>query len=240
MFFTVSTAGLTKRGCAPKPRIFMRTTCARISTTAWRRCWNAIAAEGFVNVLVTGSLDFAMAPVVENLGFEHLLANRLEFAHGRATGRLLPPVLAGETKVEAMLELCRRYNVEPVDCRAYSDDTSDLPMLEAVGEPIATNPKPRLAPHRRRAQVGDSRLAAEAVLEADPRYGRDGLPRKAPGQPVARAGADDVSRRRAATSPWRRMSTAPSKAAGDLSPRRWRPRNPRDAEERTISTWMTR
>ena len=43
-----------------------------------------------------------------------------------------------------MLELCRRYNVEPVNCRAYSDDTSDLPMLEAVGEPVATNPKPAL------------------------------------------------------------------------------------------------
>ncbi len=100
--------------------------------------------EGFTNVLVTGSLDFAMAPVVEKLGFEHLLANRLEFAQGRATGRLLPPVLAGKTKVEAMLELCRRYNVEPMSCRAYSDDTSDLPMLEAVGHPVATNPKPGL------------------------------------------------------------------------------------------------
>jgi phosphoserine phosphatase len=73
-------------------------------------------SEGFVNVLVTGSLDFAMAPVVEKLGFEHLLANRLEFAQGRATGRLLPPVLAGETKVEAMRDLCRRYNVEPMSC----------------------------------------------------------------------------------------------------------------------------
>jgi phosphoserine phosphatase len=85
-----------------------------------------------------------MAPVVEKLGFEHLLANRLEFAQGRATGRLLPPVLAGETKVEAMRDLCRRYNVEPMSCRAYSDDTSDFPMLEAVGEPVATNPKPGL------------------------------------------------------------------------------------------------
>ncbi len=98
-------------------------------------------SEGFVNVLVTGSLDFAMAPVRDNLGFGHLLANRLEFARGRATGRLEPPVLAGQAKVEAMLDLCRRYNVEPMDCRAYSDDTSDLPMLEAVGHPIATNPK---------------------------------------------------------------------------------------------------
>ena len=100
--------------------------------------------EGFINILVTGSLDFAMEPVGRHLGFEHVLANRIEFAGGRATGRMLPPVLAGDEKVRAMLDLCRRYNVEPMDCRAYSDDTSDLPMLAAVGHPIATNPKPAL------------------------------------------------------------------------------------------------
>ena len=100
--------------------------------------------QGFVNVLVTGGLDFAMAPVCDRLGFEHVCANRLEFEGGQATGRLLPPVLAGASKVEAMLDLCRRYNVEPMSCRAYSDDIADLPMLEAVGEPFATNPKPEL------------------------------------------------------------------------------------------------
>ena len=100
--------------------------------------------EGFINILVTGSLDFAMEPVGRHLGFEHVLANRIEFAGGRATGRMLPPVLAGDEKVRAMLDLCRRYNVEPMACRAYSDDTSDLPMLAAVGHPFATNPKPAL------------------------------------------------------------------------------------------------
>lgn len=103
-------------------------------------------AEGYVNVLVTGSLDFAMTPVAAGLGFTELLANRIEFdaRSGRATGRMIPPVLAGEEKVRAMHALCRRYNVEPSMCRAYSDDKSDLPMLEAVGHPTATNPKPSL------------------------------------------------------------------------------------------------
>ncbi len=101
--------------------------------------------EGYVPVLVTGSLDFAMRPVADALRFEHLLANRIEFsAGGRATGRMLPPVLAGAEKVRAMQELASQYNVSLRDCRAYSDDTSDIPMLEAVGQPFATNPKPAL------------------------------------------------------------------------------------------------
>ena len=101
--------------------------------------------EGYLPVLVTGSLDFAMRPVVDALRFEHLLANQIEFgADGHATGRMLPPVLAGAEKVRAMHELASRYNVSLRDCRAYSDDTSDIPMLEAIGQPFATNPKPAL------------------------------------------------------------------------------------------------
>ncbi len=134
------------------PEEWLRAEAANLYTDYVRsRLYDGVEAllernrrEGFVNVLVTGSLDFAMGPVREHLGFVHLLANQIEFSHGRATGRLLPPILAGEAKVRAMLELCRRYNVEPMDCRAYSDDSSDLPMLEAVGHPVATNPKPAL------------------------------------------------------------------------------------------------
>jgi HAD superfamily hydrolase (TIGR01490 family) len=104
--------------------------------------------EGYANILITGGLDFAMEPLARGLGFDRVLANRLEFANGRATGRLLPPVLAGEEKARSLQQLAREYNIELSRCRAYSDDESDLPMLEAVGEPIAANPKPGL---RRRA-----------------------------------------------------------------------------------------
>jgi len=100
--------------------------------------------EGIRPVLVTGSLDFAVAPVVRSLGFDEVLANSLEFRDDVATGHLVPPVLAGEEKVRQILRLCEQHGISPVLCRAYSDDTSDLPMLEAVGHPTAANPKPGL------------------------------------------------------------------------------------------------
>ena len=44
-------------------------------------------------VLVSQGLDHVMRPLAEHLGVRYLLANRLEFRDGMATGRLLDPVI---------------------------------------------------------------------------------------------------------------------------------------------------
>ncbi len=51
-----------------------------------------MAANGQV-VLVSQGLDHVMRPLAEFLGVEQLVANRLEFRDGLATGRLLDPVI---------------------------------------------------------------------------------------------------------------------------------------------------
>ena len=83
-------------------------------------------------------------PFIPFVGFEDVIANRLEFEDGVATGELLRPVVASARKVEVMMKLCRKYNVEASAAKAYSDSMSDVPMLEAVGSPVATNPDRRL------------------------------------------------------------------------------------------------
>ena len=101
-------------------------------------------AAGFRTVLVSGSLDFALVPVVRRFAFDHLIANSLVFAGGVATGALAAPIIAEQEKVSAIERLCRKYNVDSARSKAYSDSVSDLPMLEAVGLPCAVNPDPRL------------------------------------------------------------------------------------------------
>ncbi len=101
-------------------------------------------AAGFRCVLVTGSLDFALGPVVRHFGFDDLISNRLVFRGGVATGEIEPPLIAEREKVEAMERLCRRYNVNAADSKAYSDSMSDVPVLEAVGHPPAVSPGRRL------------------------------------------------------------------------------------------------
>ena len=52
---------------------------------------------GLRQVVVTGALDFSVKPLMEYLGVDDYVANRLEFVNGVATGRLVPPVLASAT-----------------------------------------------------------------------------------------------------------------------------------------------
>lgn len=97
-------------------------------------------AEGYKQVLVTGAIEQIVRPLAEYLEVDDYFANRLEIVHGEATGQLIPPVLAGPQKAAFI----RRYVIDnglDLDaCRAYADSGSDIPMLSAVGRPVAVNP----------------------------------------------------------------------------------------------------
>jgi HAD superfamily hydrolase (TIGR01490 family) len=101
-------------------------------------------AEGYRLALVTGELDVALGPLVSCLGIDTLICNRLVFQQGIATGEVVRPLIAGEVKADAMVKLCRDLRAPIAGCKGYSDSFSDVPMLEAVGEPAAVNPDRRL------------------------------------------------------------------------------------------------
>ncbi len=100
--------------------------------------------RGFRPVLVTGELDFALDPVVRYFGFQDVICNSLVYEDGAATGEVASPLIAEREKVAAMMRVCREYHVEMAQSKAYSDSSSDVPMLESVGKPAAVNPDWRL------------------------------------------------------------------------------------------------
>lgn len=80
------------------------------------------------------------------LGMEGGIGTRYEVdADGAYTGRLDGPFVYGKGKVEAMREFASRHEIDLAASYAYSDSLSDLPMLRAVGNPVAVNPDPPLA-----------------------------------------------------------------------------------------------
>jgi HAD superfamily hydrolase (TIGR01490 family) len=95
-------------------------------------------------VLVSGALDFLMHRLAKHLGAHHVIANRLEFKDGKATGRLLRPVVAGPEKARLIREHAKERGHDLNDCFAYSDSYSDVPMLSVVGHPACVNPDTRL------------------------------------------------------------------------------------------------
>jgi HAD superfamily hydrolase (TIGR01490 family) len=64
---------------------------------------------------------------------------------GRFTGRLDGPFVYGEGKVEARRRFAEEHGIDLGASYAYTDSSSDLPMLRAVGNPVAVNPDRALA-----------------------------------------------------------------------------------------------
>ncbi len=95
-------------------------------------------------VLITGSLDWTMAPLAEHLGADHCISNRLELKDGYCTGKLLRPVVAGPGKATLIVEDARAHGHDLMKCHAYSDSFSDVPMMSVVGHPICIRPDARL------------------------------------------------------------------------------------------------
>ena len=80
------------------------------------------------------------------LGMEGGIGTRYEVnATGDFTGRFDGPFVYGPGKVEAMQEFASAHDIDLEASYAYSDSLSDLPMLRAVGNPVAGNPDPPLA-----------------------------------------------------------------------------------------------
>jgi len=69
---------------------------------------------------------------------------RSEAIDGVYTGKPGGPFTYREGKADAIRELARAEGFDLSECYAYSDSESDLPMLRAVGHPVAVNPDSEL------------------------------------------------------------------------------------------------
>jgi HAD superfamily hydrolase (TIGR01490 family) len=74
------------------------------------------------------------------LGFDGGLGSRSEVLDGVYTGREGGIFAYREGKAQAIRELAAAEGIELAASYAYSDSESDLPMLRAVGHPVAVNP----------------------------------------------------------------------------------------------------
>jgi phosphoserine phosphatase len=104
-----------------------------------------LKAKGCHTVLVTGGFHQFADPVADELGFERVVANRLEIVDGRLTGGLIGPIVDSSVKRAALLEEAARLGAATT--LATGDGANDIPMLEAAtyGLAFAAKPKARAA-----------------------------------------------------------------------------------------------
>ena len=104
---------------------------------------------GDLIAIVTATNEFITRPIAAALGVPHLLAVQLERdAQGRATGHIQGLPSFREGKIARVQQWLAGLGLTLAGFERsvfYSDSTNDLPLLDIVSEPVATNPSPALA-----------------------------------------------------------------------------------------------
>jgi phosphoserine phosphatase len=115
-------------------------------------------AEGAFTALVSGGFRFFTERVRQTVGFDYDEANSLEIADGRLTGRVVPPIVNRDGKLEALLRLGREHGVALQATLAVGDGANDLAMIRGAGLGVAYHGKPAVAAAARaRIDHGDLR-----------------------------------------------------------------------------------
>ncbi|MDT8998243.1 HAD family hydrolase [Paucibacter sp. APW11] len=103
---------------------------------------------GDLVAIVTATNEFVTEPIAKAFGVEHLLAVQLQRdASGRYLGtvRGVPSFQAGKVlRVNDWLSGLGHRMADFERVSFYSDSMNDLPLLELVSHPVATNPTPAL------------------------------------------------------------------------------------------------
>ncbi len=106
-------------------------------------------AAGRDVVIVSSSGSEVVEPIGALLGADHVIATRLKVEDGCYTGEIEYYAYA-ENKAAAIRELAEVEGYDLAASYAYSDSSTDLPLLEAVGHPSAVNPDRALRKELRR------------------------------------------------------------------------------------------
>ena len=94
---------------------------------------------GHYVIIISASASHLVDLIAEELGIDQVVATELEVEDGRFTGEILF-YCKGDAKAQAITDLAAENNYDLSVSYAYSDSATDIPMLQAVGNPVAVNP----------------------------------------------------------------------------------------------------
>ncbi len=101
-------------------------------------------AAGRQIVLATTTPRDMVTPLAAALGFDAVVATTYEARHGQYTGRIDGEFVWGKGKLRAVRAWAAEAGVDLSASWAYSDSWYDVPLLSAVGHPVAVHPDPRM------------------------------------------------------------------------------------------------
>jgi HAD superfamily hydrolase (TIGR01490 family) len=120
---------------------FERHLRKRITSGALRQIRKHLLSGHFL-VIASGSSQYIIDEIGQHLRVHAAVGTRARIVDGRITDQIVPPVVFRDGKREAVELVAERYDLDLGRSYLYSDSAADVPLFEAVGNPVVVNPKP--------------------------------------------------------------------------------------------------
>lgn len=157
-----------------KPEVWLRDRCRAWFASHVRPWVSRVGRErvrqhqlaGERVAIATSAIRQAAQPLADELSIPDLVCSDLTVHEGELTGTFELPLCYGAGKLERARTLLDSLGCKLEHTAFYSDSITDLPLLEAVGRPVAVNPDLRLQRlARRRGWPIENWLSARAAGE---------------------------------------------------------------------------
>jgi HAD superfamily hydrolase (TIGR01490 family) len=119
---------------------FERHLRKRITAGAVRQIRKHLLSGHFV-ILASGSPQYIIDEVGRHLRVHAAVGTRTRIVDGLATDQIIGPVVFQEGKREAVERIAEKFDLDLSRSWLYSDSIADVPLFEAVGNPVVVNPK---------------------------------------------------------------------------------------------------
>ena len=150
-YIRFATAALCQRGAIVSEAAhahFMRAVVQNVIKPQALALVRQHQAAGDLVVIVTATNEFVVRPIAQAFGVDQLIAINLARDPGTGwfNGEILGTPSFREGKVTRVQEWLDQQQLDwhGVESTFYSDSINDLPLLERVSHPVATNPDDRL------------------------------------------------------------------------------------------------
>lgn len=98
-------------------------------------------------LIITATNNFVTEPIAKLLQVDDILASNAEIVDGKYTGQPAGTPCFHQGKVERLTTWLANKSFDLADTYFYSDSHNDIPLLTAVGKPIAVDPDEKLRAH---------------------------------------------------------------------------------------------
>ena len=120
--------------------------------------------NGAFTALISGGFSYFTDRIREAVGFHTSLGNRLGIENGKLTGKVIPPIVGKEVKLEMLVDMAEQQGLGISQTLSIGDGANDVPMLTKAGMGIAYHAHP-VARKAARARLNHADLTGALFIQ---------------------------------------------------------------------------